>query len=272
MFSGIPFLTSPFPWVSLAAVAVGAAVSRATMFNRRGKDPERWRARKWVLVCLFISLAILLGLAALFIPGAQKILDIRLAYLAAGVCGVAFLAMRFKKALGIPILVLIILLFGAAGLFLQSVRAFTGETEIAKVRILSASSPLMKLELSPAIGETQIFEMEGEYFAPIVKVIIFDDFWVFLGAKTWYRFEGMTSFREVNEGGRTVFRQGSTDHYLTQPMGISENLYSYFEKFEREIPGVKTVQVNMDLKRAKELGSYSIRVQNDGGVEIIPLS
>ena len=52
--------------------------------------------------------------------------------------------------------------------------------------------------------------MEGQYFAPIVKVVIFDDFFVFLGAKTWYRFEGMTSFNQS-------LRQGNSDYRFPRP-------------------------------------------------------
>jgi hypothetical protein len=206
------------------------------------------------------------------VPGQRKILDIRLAYLFAAVTAVSFPAFRFRKAAGIPILLLALAVVVACGLFLQSVRAFTGETEIAKVRVISEDGSRMKLELVPRIGESEILDMEGEYFAPVVKVVIFDDFWVFLGARTWYRFLGVTSFRAERDGEKTVFRQGNTDRYFPRPEGISDAVYSLFEKYERDIPGVKAVQVSVDMKRAREPGSYSIRVENDGGVEIVTLA
>jgi hypothetical protein len=272
MFGGMQFLASPYPWVFLASIAIGAAVSRATMSTGRKKEPDRARTWKWVFVCIYLSLALLLGLAAVFIPGPEKIVDVRLAYLAAIVSSAAFLIFRFKKVLGIPVLLLAVALFIVTGLFLQSVNAFTGETEIAKVRVISADGSRMKLEVIPREGETELLDLEGEYFAPIVKIVIFDDFWVFLGARTWYRFAGITSFRTVRDGDKTVFRQGNTDFYFDAPAGISEAVFAGFEKYERSIPGVKAVQVEMVMKQPRELGSYSIRIQNDGGAEIIALS
>jgi hypothetical protein len=133
----------------------------------------------------------------------------------------------------------------------------------------------MRLELAPRGALPVLLTMDGVYFAPIVKVVIFDDVLVFLGAKTWYRFEGMNSF---DEG----FTQVKTAYRFPRPFGVSERLWAFFEMNERRVPGVKTVQVGMDAKRPaaprlddvqpKEFATYSIRVQNDGGVEIINAS
>jgi hypothetical protein len=184
---------------------------------------------------------------------------------------VSFFVFRFKKAVGIPVVLLAAALVLMTGLFLRSVRAYTGETEIAKVRVISADSSRMKLELVPSSGEPEMLDMEGDYFAPIVKVVIFNDFWVFLGSKTWYRFVGVTSFREVKEADQTSFRQGNTDFYFPSPQGISDTLFRFAQKNEGKIPGVKAAQINVDMKLAKEFSTYSVRVQNDGGVEVVPL-
>jgi hypothetical protein len=131
--------------------------------------------------------------------------------------------------------------------------------------VISLDPGRMKLELQPAGGVPVLLNMEGRYFAPIVKLVIFDDLYVFLGAKSWYRFVGMTSFDEN-------LRQGNTDYRFPQPAGISESLWTFFENNESWIPGVKTAQIEMDMKRAKEFASYGIRIQNDGGVEIVTRS
>ena len=70
----------------------------------------------------------------------------------------------------------------------------------------------MRLELVPRGREPVLLTMKGTYFAPIVKVVIFDDLLVFLGARTWYRFEGMTSFDEN-------LRQQDTDFRFPRPAG-----------------------------------------------------
>jgi hypothetical protein len=260
-----PFLASPVPWVVLAGLFFGAALSRATMRTRNRKDPDRARSRTWVFTCLSLSIAVILGLLAVFIPGPERIMDIRLAWLAGGVTVVAFCALRFKKALGIPLFVLLLAVAIVFGLFLRSLSAFTGETEIAAVRVINADAGAMKLELVPRGAEPISLSMKGTYFAPIVKVVIFNDLFVFMGARTWYRFEGMTSFDQN-------MRQQDDDFRFPRAIGISEKLWTLFEENETRVPGVKTVQIEMTLKKAKEFSAYGIRIQNDGGVQIVPKS
>ena len=222
-FLANPFLVSPLPWIVLAGLFVGAAASRATMRTARSRNPERARTRKWVFACVYLSVAVVLGLLAVFIPGSARIMDVRLAWAAAAAAVLAFAVMRFKKAAGIPVVVLLCAVVLVFGLFLQSIRAFTGETEIATVRVVGVESASMKLQLIPRGGEPVLLAMEGQYFAPIVKVVIFDDFFVFLGAKTWYRFEGMTSFNQS-------LRQGNSDYRFPGPRHERNHLVILREK------------------------------------------
>lgn len=264
---------SPLPWVVLAGICIGGAASRASRRPRPGRDSRGDSGRKWVFVCLLLSLAVILGLAAVFLPGPVHIADTRLAWAGGAAALVSFAAFRFRKAMGIPVLVLFLAFAVSLGLFLRSVRAFTGETVIATVRVISTStvtggvsgSSTMNLELAPRGGSPVVLTMKGDYFAPIVKVVIFDDLLVFLGAKTWYRFEGMTSF-DAN------LRQQDTDYRFDGAPGISDRVWSFFEANENRIPGVKTAQVEMTAKRARDLSSFEVRVQNDGGVEVVPAS
>jgi hypothetical protein len=260
---GIPFLESPVIWIVLAGLFLGAAVSRATMRTGNKAHPERAHALKWVLVCIWLSIAVVLGLLAVFVPGPERILDPRLAWAGGIAALVSFGALRFKKALGIPVAVLLLAVFLLGAAFLQSIHAFTGETEIARVRVIDATPADMRLELAPRGAMPVLLNMKGTYFSPIVKVVIFDDFLVFLGAKTWYRFEGLTSF-DAN------LRQQDTDYRLPRPAGIVEKVWAFFEQNEARIPGVKTAQIEMILKKAQAFGSYRVMVQNDGGVEVVP--
>jgi hypothetical protein len=257
-----PFLTSPLPWVILGGIFAGAAASRATRRTRDKPDPERAAARKWVLACLCLCAVVVFGLLAVFVPGPSKILDPSCAWAAGIAAGVAFGALRFRRGMGIPVLVLALALIAAIALFLQSIRAFTGETEIATVRVLSAQPPSMRLELTPRGDEPVLLTMKGTSFSPIVRVVIFRDLLVFLGARTWYRFEGMTSFDDN-------LRQQDTDFHLARPPGISERLWKLFEAYEPWIPGVKTAQTELVVKKARELTTYGIMVENDGGVQIV---
>jgi hypothetical protein len=258
-------LQSPLPWAIAAGLFTGAALSQATRRTRNRPNPERAATRKWVLACVYLSAAVIIGLLAVFVPGPTRILDLRLAWVAGIAAGIAFVALRFKKALGIPVAVLAIALVVVFALFLQSIHAFTGETEIASVRTISVDAASMRLELIPRGAEPVLLTMKGTSFSPIVKVVIFSDLLVFLGAHTWYRFEGMTSFDQN-------LRQQDTDFRFARPLGISERLWKLFEENETRIPGVKTAQIELIVKRAKEFAVYGIMVQNDGGVQIVQKS
>lgn len=260
-----PFSGTPFPWVVCAGLFIGAAVSRVTMRGRDKADPERARTRKWVVTCVLLSIAVVFGLLALFLPGPAKIIDIRLAWAAGAAAVAAFAALRFKKALGIPIVVVLLAAVILFGLFLQGIHAFTGETEIGVVRVIGVDNASMRIELIPRETDPVLLSMDGVYFSPIVKVVIFNDLFVFLGATTWYRFEGITSFDQN-------LRQANTDYRFPHAMGISEKMWALFEKYETRIPGVKTAQIELVMKKAKEFASYSIKIQNDGGVQIVQKS
>ncbi len=279
------FFTSPFPWLFLSAIFFGAALSRASRtpfgtarlpLGGRSQicDSERAKTIKWIFFSLYLSLCLVGFLCALFIPGLKKMSNILHLYFFLGSSVFFFLAFRFKKSIGALALFLIIALLVVVLLFIQSLTAFTGETEIAQIRVIDiqvGDKEEMKLELIPSKPgrETAIIEMAGTYFAPVVSVVIFDDCLVFMGVKTWYRFRGITSFKLEKKNGETVFRQQETDFYFPHALGISERLWSFYERHERNIPGVRSVQIEMDLKRARELSSYSVRVQNDGGIQII---
>jgi hypothetical protein len=258
-------LQSPLPWVIAAGLFTGAALSQATRRTRHRANPERAATRKWILACVYLSAAVIIGLLAVFIPGPTRILDPRLAWAGGIAAAVAFFALRFKRAMGIPVVALAIALVVVFGLFLQSIHAFTGETEIASLRTISVDSASMRLELVPRGAEPVLLTMKGTYFSPIVKVVIFSDLLVFLGAHTWYRFDGMTSF----DGN---LRQQDTDFRFARPGGISERLWKVFEEYDTKIPGVKTAQIELIVKKAKEFATYGVMVQNDGGVEVVEKS
>ncbi len=275
MPSEYPFLSNPYAWLFVSALFFGAALARLTRGTARAADPERAWTAKWVAFCVWLSLSLACALGALFSGGeaagreALRRSGTLWFFLAAS--ALFFLAFRFKRTLGALVLLLFAALLIVTFLFLRSLQAFTGETEIARVRVLSVQGDRMVLDLIPGRQETgpEVVRLKGSYFAPVVRVVIFDDSLVFLGARTWYRFDALVSFETRQEAGRSLPRQTDTVHYLPRAPGISEGLYAWFEARDGRIPGVKTAQTELILKRPRERATYSIRVQNDGGVEVV---
>jgi tRNA(Leu) C34 or U34 (ribose-2'-O)-methylase TrmL len=265
---------SPYPWLAVCALFLGAALARASRRARPrylGDEPDRARTSKWLFFSLYLSLAVVAALGAIFVPGPTDLLRPRYLYFFAACAALFFLAFRFRRSVGAVTLLLLLALALMAGLFVRSLTAFTSQTEIGRVRVLSARGERMNLEILPARGEPVIREMAGSYFAPVVKVVIFDDLYVFLGARSWYRFEGLTSYALQTTDKGQSFRQQDTDYYFPEAEGIPQRLWELFERNEKRIPGVRSVQVEMDLKKARALATYSLRLQNDGGLQIEPL-
>ncbi len=274
-------VSTPYTWFFLSGVFFAAAVSRMTRSPKGSDRHDAQKSRKWSLVSLGLFFAVVMAVAGVFIPGADKVQDIRILFLFGGTVCLVFAALRFKKAVGLPLGIALVLASVVGLLFFQSFTSFTGETGIATVRVLFANDKRMSLEVMPRNRQSIHVELAGEYFAPVVKIVIFDDLYIFLGSKTWYRFEGITSFSVVQQEEDLRFRQEDTDHYFSHASGISRTLYGFFERYEEKIPGVKSVRVEIDLKRVRQtitegdsqalrpLERYSIRIQNDGGVQII---
>lgn len=268
IFKGI-FTSTPYFWVTLAALFLGAALSRATRGVKKDGDIETARAVKWSLFSIYISLAIVSALCGTFIPGPSKIINVNLLYFFLVLSAVFFLSLRFKKTIGLLTLVILVIGAGSVFLFVHSLHAFTGETKIADIRVLDLGKNAMKIEIIESPTDTEIVQLKGDYFAPIVKEVIFDDYFVFLGVKTWYRFIGVAGFSFVKDNGVMTLKQTDRGFYFRRPEGISESLYGYFEKYEDSIPGIKTVQVDITAKKAVNLKVYSLFIQNDGGLQIV---
>jgi hypothetical protein len=106
---------SPFFWAPLVSLWMGAFVARATRLPSRSRDPRRSRELKLSLCPLYLSLALIAALLALFVPGPGFSLNPDLVAFAA-ILSLAFaLGLRFPRAAGLPLFLVAILLFGARG-------------------------------------------------------------------------------------------------------------------------------------------------------------
>lgn len=278
MDSNHGLLANPYLWAFVSALFLGAAANRAsrpsTYPRWRAADPDKARAAKWTLFTLYLSLALAAALAALLVAGPRWVGDRVLLYFYLGATALCFLVFRFKKSVGSLVVLLVVALVITLLLFFRSLSPFTGETEIGRVRVLSVREEQMRLELLVPDRDPLLVALPGTYFAPVVKVVIFDDAFVFLGARSWYRFEALSSFVQERSGGVSSFRQQDQFVVLEEPSGISERLWQLLERYDGRIPGVKTTQVEMPLKKPRaprELTTYaySLRIQNDGGLQIV---
>ncbi|MBN2440907.1 MAG: hypothetical protein JXJ04_06165 [Spirochaetales bacterium] len=257
------FLASPFFWFFLSALSLGAGISRVTRFIKVKENLEKAKNRKWIEVCICFSFSILFAICSIIVPGARELVNINYLYVYLILAVISFLGFRFKKTCGIPFLFLTILCFILFLLFFQALTSFTGETEIAQLHVFRVKDNSTTMELILPDGSDNVLEMKGVYFAPVVKIIILDDLLVFFGGKTWYRFVGIITYPEEKESEILI----PADKFeLPAPPGIPFGLYKFVETYEHYIPGIKSAQQEVVQKKAVKMTSYSIKVQNDGGV------
>lgn len=259
---------SPFFWFTFISFFFSIALN--TIFKKRKKhqDSEKFNNKKKIQILLYFTLALVFFICAVLVCSAEKIKDEKLLYFLIFLTTIFFLGIRFKKAFGIPFLTVGIALIISLMLFIQSLIAFTGETEIVKIQVLSIEDESMNLLLDFPKGEDKRIGLKGDMFAVNIKVVILDDFLVFMGAKTLYRFTGISSYQEDK---KTEIDRQMEIYPFEKPKGIPEFIYRFFVENESWLPGIKSVQAVTVKKKAEIFQGYSVRVQYDSAAEIVKI-
>jgi hypothetical protein len=227
---------------------------------------ERARTGKWAGVALYAAAAVVMALLAVFLPGPEQIRKVQWLYLAGVAGALAFVGFRFKRSAGVLLLAAMVLATVLVIGLLTSVRALTGEQELAMVRALAVRDEMI-LEVKLPDEAPQLLALPGTHFAPVVKVVIFDDTLVVLGASTWWRLEGIVGFATSQDATGFDLRTTGPMQSLTSQGGIAQWLWDLIES-NPGLWGVKSAQIEVDLKRARPLQSYRLLLQNDGGLQI----
>ena len=254
----------------LAGLLIGAAGSRATVRLGLSRDDllfSRARSRKWTAVAAYAALGLVAGLLAVFLPGPQAILHVRWLYVFGVVAILGFLGLRFKRSVGVLMVVVAVAGVVAIVGLIGTVRALTGERELATVQVLSVEEEMV-LEVQLPERPPEVLRIAGTHFAPVVKVVIFDDVMVVLGARTWFRFEGILGFTTRAADGSFDPQQVGGMHPVDASAGIAQWLWELAESNEW-FWGIKSAQIEVDLKRARSLQTYRLLLQNDGGLQIV---
>jgi len=181
-------ISSPFFWIFLSALFTGAAFSRISIISSRQRNPEHSRKSKWVFVSLYLSAAVLFALLAVFIPGADKIIDYRLVYFFTAVMVLSFLVFRFKLIVGIPIFIILTILLFVFSFSLSDWSCYQESDEVASIRALSVGDNQLKIEIQQLDDEIRFISIDGDSFAPVFQILEFPDYFFIARVKTFYRF------------------------------------------------------------------------------------
>lgn len=142
-------------------------------------------------------------------------------------------------------------------LFLWTWHAFTGKTPILEVMVKNVKEEqgqIIYLQVKDIKKKTEkIFSVRGDKWGISANVVLFENWVIFLGGKTFYRLNHV-----VGMGEERIDKQALDEG--------SQKLWQEFEKSEAKLPGVRAVYEDMCLKQPMEGRLYTIYVENDGAL------
>jgi hypothetical protein len=260
-------VATPLFWMALSGFFTGASVSRISRLSRRAghrlSERRRWqayseaaRSRGWVLFFLGLTVACLLALGAVFVPGPELIVDSHVPWTFGVSALLFFLMFRFKRSFGIPMLVII-----AAGAVLLSFAlspwtiADSG-AEILQFRVLStgqSGQPASVEILRPAgLSPSRAFrQIEGSTLQPAADILLFDPFYFFLG--------GTLAYRNADPGGSS-----SSAPVVPPGNGFPGAVARTFLANVDVIPGIRSVRARTEPFTPFPLKTYTVTAASDG--------
>ena len=261
-------LSGPGPWILATAMAVGAAISRATRAVYLPSVPqERYhpgepppsadvagpRSRKWAMVSLWLSCAVLLALGGVVIPD-TGLPDSDMLWFLAGATVVFTLAFRFKAVVGAPLFLL------AAAVVLAVSTLVSGfappPATLAVVRALSSRGDSLGVEVQLPRASTRILRTSGPDLVVQVDMLRFHPYYAFLPSATWYRLTGI--------GEQSTIAAPSEDPSSGAEVGPLAQIRARLASLAGAYPlGITQQQLQASVRPALVV-PYRVQVSGDG--------
>lgn len=183
----------PHFWGLVVGLCAGGMVASATRFPSRSRDPRRARSRKVTVVSLWATVAVGATAAALIlVPGLGALARANLVF-ASIVGGVAFAALRFPRAVGIPVVVIVGILCVAGASIVAQWQAVRSPVTVASLTVLSIDDERIAVEVGRGEpgADTQIVHVDPPTLRAYALVIDASDSLFLLGARRFAVFLGL---------------------------------------------------------------------------------
>lgn len=253
-------LTTPYAWITLAGVFVGAAGSRATTSIRRANNTRTARSAKWAAVYVSLAFAVVAATLAVFVPEAERIKDVGVAYQFAGATVAAGLAFRFKLVAGVPVFLLIVAAVPATVLVRQTWSAYDPPQTVAAVRVLSIDERNATVEFIPGVDieanvdDALIFDVPGRLLGVQASTLSLSPHLFFTGLRHGYRLE-------------EIVGDDNTGHEIVGSDGTEARVSAWIDANQNRLPGVDVRDTRSELVRAAVLRTYEIRFASPSSLE-----
>jgi hypothetical protein len=243
-----------YAWTFITAIFFGAALARATRPRRRWQTKGRGRAeaggRKWTPVYVELALGVAL-LAAGFIAGpAADFLNPAVPVYGVAVLSLTALAVRFGRAVGMPVLFLMALAVPMFLLVFEPWIPVRDSQTLGEVRVLSAAEDgELRIEVTPEGGRSNFFSLPYGPIPADLELIELHPALFFTGMAAGARLESV--------GGQE----------LAEPEGIVRSSLDFVRN--RAIPGITYRSANTRSPSPNPLESYEIRVWANAEVRFV---
>ena len=255
---------TPYSWIAACGLLTGVALGGVTRVLRPlgattdGFERARRRsarAGQLTRVLLYLALAVACVPAAVFIPGAERILDPMLPRFFIGAMIGGFLIERFPRAFGIPVVFLAVLATVAGFGVISLYRPVYGRTVIAEMRALSVREERSRIELLSAEDPDLplvVVSLSGAAAAPAVSTLRLGSGWFVFGRNLGYRIVGLDAYA-VEDGGEVVDR-----FRIDDPQGWEGVALRVLEAVSGRVPGVDLAEVTAAPRAMRVLERYAV--------------
>lgn len=259
-------------WIFFSAVFFAAAVSRSTRRIKPRDIPEKARALKWSLVCVLLSFAIITAVIALLIAGPERCLEYDTPQYYACVAGVSFLGFRFRKVVGIALLIALLVSSFILLNYLGYWQCSDGPGTIAEFRVLRKNPTEHTLVLYHQ-GDTQFFNAQVDYATVNIQVLSIHDFYLLTGTGILYQLMGFTCSSDT-EGKDLQFEIVTNPFMQADPNETTSSGWYWFSWMNRTIgklPGIEETKRVSERIRVVPFQKYEVAITEEYSLAIRPV-
>jgi hypothetical protein len=193
--------SSPFFWIFFAGILLGFSVA---VWIRPSYKRGRARGQDFKVIksSVYVSLAILLGLAGVFLPGSSKIVDIRLLFMLVGSLFLGGIGYLFPRSVGIPLVCFSALMIA---LLFYTIGGYSSPAEGAPLfEIRRVTTSLLSVTFNSEVEDDLLIDFEGSSMDIEIDTVIFPVYYFFVPHKVMYRILTPRAMRNQKSGSRGI--------------------------------------------------------------------
>lgn len=245
---------NPYLWLLLTGCLLGCTAAQATIPQVLFISPRKWRTRKWTLVYILASLSIGTAVVGLFVAGWESFLSKNMIWYGVSSFMVAGLACRFKKAVGIGVVCLVIAYIVYFGFITYRFKCGGESARIAWYRVLEQrEGGRFRVEAYDG-EETRIIEVSGTELTPVITVLTINRGYILYGGKTLFLLNGLYK----NE--QSYLQDDSLSNFHADSGLLNR---ARIERFARRLPGIEYKLLSVPPFSPPIFQRYSVILDSD---------